>query len=219
MPDLSHWPDSADVELLLRSNSYWPTDAIKQAIAREQASIGALAAAGEWEARVGWGPFLAGPAPETREFEEINHNGELDLEGGLVELRSLRIYGQAVDLGTVRQMKAGVGGAGVRVTHRLKLGYRGYGFRGYSGSVTPVEVTGIWGCVESVPADVWQQVLQRAALTALQQIENLQSIGSISQAGFSKSYDVVGIISQKDLQGIWEKGFDTYARLWQRVCV
>lgn len=228
--DLSRYCTADDIELLLRSASFWPTDAKKQALAREQAGIAAQAAAEEWESRVGWGPFLASGEPETRYLERMTVDGELDLQGGMVEVQSIKGgTSSMLDLARVRAVKAQAGGSRARPIVRLALGYGayggyssyGYGYGEYSGGYGNMgqgyEVTGLWGCVESVPADVWQQIQQKAALTTLEQIENLQSIGSIAQAGFSKSFDVVGIISQKDLSDLWGKGFNRYANIWARV--
>lgn len=227
--DYSSYPGSDDIELLLRSAALWPIDAKKQLLAREQAGIAAQSAAEEWETRTSWGPFLATHEPETRYLERITQDDELDLQGGMIEVQSIqRGAGSVLSLSQVRAIKTGIGGSRARPITRLALGLGnsdgygyGYGYGGWSWGGNSAlglgcSVSGLWGCVETVPADVWQQIQQKAAVIALQQIEILLSMSSISQAGFSKSYDVRNIITPLSLVNIWGKDFGSMAQAWSR---
>ncbi|HEX9997013.1 MAG TPA: hypothetical protein VGB45_07720, partial [Abditibacterium sp.] len=71
MPELNREPDYRDVETLMRSANYWPTDPTKVLFAREQAQTGAMAAVEEWRRATGWTPFLvSATAPfTTRDFD------------------------------------------------------------------------------------------------------------------------------------------------------
>ncbi len=217
--DFATYPTGAHVEAMFRSTAFWPeaSDTGAIALARFQAENSALAAASEWETRVGWGPFLAPSSPETRFFESTSHRGELDLRAGLVELHSLKVLGREISVDLDRQTKVGVGGAGHRVVTRLRLGQVVCDY-GYS-KEPPIEVTGIWGACQVVPEDVWAGILQRGALTTLQQIQNNPGIASLSQAGFSLAFDPVGVISPNLLLTVWGKDFPSLAALWKRVIV
>lgn len=206
MPFLSY-PTAADVEALLKSSSYWPVDANKQDFARLQADIGARAAADEWERLTGWSPFVADGEATTREF--WNTGQRIDFGGGALRIESVSVGETVLE---VQRYRLDPENAAVRGT--ALTGIRLLSPRSGSG---PVSVTARWGRVEHVPGDVWQAIQQKAALIALTQIENLQSIASISEDGFSKSYDIVGIVTQKDLVGIWGKDFEKIATRWQRV--
>lgn len=213
------YPTGADVEALLRSASYWPTDALKQDFARLQADIGAAAASEEWERLTGWAPFLAGDiATERTYYDGVDSRGRLDFMGGAVNIESVAREGQnAMPVSAYRAYPENAVSRGQAVT-ALDFGRHGYYSSGWgSGAYGEIIVLARWGCVDKMPADAWQAIQQKAALIALTQIENLQSIASISFDGFSKSYDVVGIVTQKDLVGIWGKDFEKLASRWTRV--
>ncbi len=150
--------------------------------------------------------------------------------GGLVELQSVRIYGREVELSQVRQLKSQVGGSRIRAVTDLRLGriigqssgctasgsFGDWNSGSSSLSVAPIEVTARWGVADTWPADVWAEMLDEANSKSLTRIENLQSTGSLQQAGFGKSLDVVGIITQKDLFTS-AKTFDKYSALYRRT--
>jgi hypothetical protein len=198
------------VEALLKSSGYWPTDAGKQDFARLQAQAGAQAAADEWKRTTGWNPFLIqSTAPSERSFWSVDSRGFLDFAGGAVSVESVWLGGNLI--GGYRFEPENATSRGMAITG-IQLGVR-YGVS----FAQPVVVNAVWGRVSQIPGDVWQAIQQKAALIALTQVENLQSIASISEDGFSKAYDVVGIVTQKDLVGIWGKDFDKIAGRWMRV--
>lgn len=208
------YPTPDDVEALLKSASFWPTDSNKADFARLQAQIGAAAARDEWETVTGWSPFLAASTATTRTFETTDHTGYLDLSGGALSIQSVQLGPTSLTLGshfTPQPSNA----------PQQQKPFTGLRFLNRTYPHTPphqISVTGQWGYCASVPGDAWQAVLQKAALIVLTQIENLQSIASISQDGFSKAYDVVGIVTQKDLAtGIWNKDFAKIAARYKRV--
>lgn len=213
------YPSAADVEALLKSSSYWPTDATKAEFARLQAAIGASAAADEWERVTGWAPFLVDKSvATTREFwDGPDSRGFLDFEGGALEVESVSVNGNALVAGGYGGYRLEPENAASR--HKpitgLHLGYRA-GF--YNLHAQPIVVKALWGWGRTLPADVWQAIQQKAALIALTQIENLQNIASISEDGFTKAFDVVGVVTQKDLVTlVWGKSFNTTAERYVRV--
>jgi hypothetical protein len=212
------YPSAADIEALLKSSSYWPFDANKQDFARLQADIGARAAADEWERLTGWSPFVANSNVATpREFWETDSRGRVDFQGGAISIESVSVGGVVISAGGPTGYRVKPENAVSRktaITH-IDLGGR-YGYSS-AYSANPIVVTALWGRVRAIPGDVWQAIQQKAALIALTQIENLQSISSISEDGFTKAYDVVGIVTQKDLVNIWGKDFEKIACRWQRV--
>lgn len=221
------YPTPADVEALIRSAGYWPTSSAKQSLALIQAQIGAEAAKDEFEHLTGWTPFLADEAATEREFDTVDTRGYIDFEGGALEIESVTINGTPLVFRTgyrpqpVNAISRKEAFTGIEVGSRFG-GYSSYAY-GSSG-LNPFIVSARWGRVDEIPGDVWQAIQQRAALIVLTQIDNLQNIASLSQDGFSKAYDVVGTITQKDLaaggiggEGVWGKNFALIAQRWTRV--
>ena len=235
MPDYTQYPQGPDVAVLLKSAGLWPEgdeSAPKVQMAYEQAAIGARAAWQEWETRTGWTPFLAAPdalsnpastSVQTRTFmldpRTYASAGVVSLGGGLLRLDGVRLNEQPLLASRIVLTPSDARPRNVPYTTLRDTWAPYYG--GWGGWVpwqpVRVEVTGVWGYCTEVPGDVWEQLNQRAALFTLTQIENLQSIASVSQDGFSKAYDVVGIISQKDLSQIWSKDFDRFVERYKRV--
>lgn len=224
------YPDAAAVEALVRSAGYWPSHPTKQELARVQAEIGAAAARDEWERVTGWEPFLAGAQPSARTFNATDHSGFLDFEGGALAVSSVSIGGQSA-LGVTRYqpqpenaVSRGQAFTGIQMgCNNSTLIKPNFTFNG-DAEFGRIEVVARWGRVEEIPGDVYQAILQKAALIVLTQIENLQSVASISMDGFSKAYDIVGIPTGKDLVaggvgggGIWGSGFKAISARWKRV--
>lgn len=215
----ANYPDAGDVEILLRSSSFWPTDASKKSLAQEQAAIGAAAAADEWEKRASWRPFLASYAetsPQTRPFA-MPRDGQIDFRGACQSVISVNYGGSSIEASQY-ELLDGENLAFEPPYTGIRLGGgRAMGAWSSAGQ-TPnrVLVSARWGRCETVPPFVWQQILQAGALIALTSVENLQSIASISQDGFSKAFDVVGIITQKDLLTTWSKTFLQSAMQYRR---
>jgi len=222
MPLLSY-PTATDVEALLKSAGYWPTDSGKQDFARLQAEIGAVAAVDEWARLTGWNPFLADNLATERVFDGVDSRGFLDFDGAAVSVTSLSINGTVQTLNEQYQLHPQNAASRKEAIRGLQLGSRG-GYSNFYGAAGRIVVTARWGRVDAIPGDAWQAMQQKAALITLTQIENLQSVASISEDGFTKAYDVVGIVTQKDLAaggmgggGIWGSNFEKIAIRWQRV--
>ena len=210
------YPTPATVETLIRSAGYWPTDPTKEALAQIQTQIGLEAARDEFERLTGWNPFVAGPVATERRFEATDHSGYLDFQGAAVEVTSVAVAGVVQSPGQFSLQPINALSRGEPILG-LQMGTRGAA----TGSIA---VVARWGRVAEIPGDVYQAILQKAALVVLTQVENLQSIASISEDGFSKAYDTVGIVTQKDLAaggmgggGIWGANFEKIAARWKRV--
>lgn len=223
MPNYTTYPTAADVELLLKSASYWPEgddSSPKVLYAREQATIAAAGAAREFENRTGWLPFLAKPAATTRLFDATSGDGVLEFGAGLL-----------ADPAPVFKLAQGDTVYGVDTSYWLQpanapdqeLPYTRlqsinsiFGGRVWSWP-NRLSITGRWGYCATLPPDVWVAIQKKAGVEVLASIENLQSIASISQDGFSKAYDVVGIITQKDVLDRWGKDFDRFCTRYTRA--
>lgn len=222
MPSYTSYPAAADVEALLKSAKYWPedSDATAVAFAREQAAIAASGAAVEFERRTGWLPFLAKAEPTARMFDATTGEGVLELGGGLLPspapVATLTAGGATYQENISYWLQpASAPDQGLPYT-RLQFVHSLFGGRVWS---TPnrITITGRWGYAATVPPDVWVALQKKAGVEVLASIENLQSIASISQDGFSKAYDVVGIITQKDVLDRWGKDFDRFCTRYTRV--
>lgn len=221
------YPDAAEVENIMRSTRLWPTDPNQIARARRQAEMGANAGVGHWERVTGSAPFLAVDDVATpREYEGSDINGFLDFEGGALRIESVSIGERVLTANQFRSWPLNAvsrGGAilGLRMNTYAGsfggfgadwyLGGNGYGMRPL------ITVNAVWGRVNAIPGDVFQAIAQYGARIALSQIENTQSIASISQDGFNKALDIVGILSQKDLADVWGKDFKEIIAPWRRM--
>lgn len=211
----TNYPSAQEVEALIRSAGYWPLDTTKHALAQIQAQIGVEAARDEFERLTGWNPFMASDTPTQRLFDSTDQNGYLDFQGAAVAVTSLSIAGQPQNLGTHFHLQPQNAASRGEAILGLQLGSRSHSALSTPGTIA---VTARWGRVDAIPGDVYQAISQKAALIVLTQIENLQSVASISEDGFSKAYDIVGIVTQKDLvTGVWSKDFDRIAARWKRV--
>lgn len=216
-----NYPAVSDVEVMLRSATYWPTNAAQIAYAQEQARTTIDAAVAEFETRTGWTPFLAAQAIETETFDGTDHTGYLDLEGGMAEITGVSLNEQSYVLGTqwwpqpqnARRRKKPY--TGIQLNVNTGFGMAAFGL----GRPGRISVSGRFGYCEEVPADAWLAMMRLAAAQTLGQIENAQGVASISQDGFSKAFDVVGVITQKDLLGELSKRFDKIASSYVRVVV
>lgn len=218
MADLTTWPTWEDVRNKLMSASFWPTDTNKQALAQEQAEIAVASVVAEFERRTGWMPFLADAVAGTWYFDNTDAYGELAFDGGFVTISSLTINGTLQTLNTnyTTEPRNAVN-LGQPIT-RINMVHGGFR-TGYPTTPNNIVVVGRRGYTTTLPADVWQAVQEMAALVALTSVENLQSIASISMDGFSKAFDVVGVITQKDLLTSWGKKFDVKVQQYMRVVV
>lgn len=214
------YPTAADVENWLKSTGFWPvSDGTDEGDAQEeraqiQAGIAAAAAADEWEKLTGWLPFLADESASDRTFDETDTTGYLDFEGGAVTVNTVTVNGSALVLNTGYFLEPrnprGRPYTGIQVGSR-------WGYHSPYGPRNSIVVNARWGYSTTVPADVWQAILQRASINTLRGIPNEQDIASISQDGFSKQLDIVGVLTQKDIAQGGDKDFVTFAMRYQRV--
>ncbi|HEX9998369.1 MAG TPA: hypothetical protein VGB45_14620 [Abditibacterium sp.] len=212
------YPTATDVEVKLKSSSFWPTDATKQLLAQHQAQIGAAGAAAEWERMTGWNPFLAPPASQphkTRPYNGSDLDGVLNLRAAAQEISSVSVDGRVLVAERDFWLLSSADEENLAFEPpytALKLLYPMVG----SSRPGRVKVTARWGYVDAIPPDVWQKIQEAATLVALTSIENLQSIASIGIDGFNKAFDVTGIITQQNLLQTWGKDFHTAAKLYAR---
>lgn len=226
------YPSAADIEVVLKSGAFWPTDARAQLYARRQAQVAAESAAAEAEHIMGWGPALAlrddngELLTQTRYFEGGDHNGDLQLGGGLLVSTetpftvSIGGVAQTRDYApflkyltrdtrspvvTIRSLFGNYGGGG------WSSGY-GYG----QGGGARIAITGVWGKFLELPADIFEVCQHKAIANMMDYIYNEQSIGSISQDGFSQSFDITGVRTQQNIAETGAKNFNSLCQSHQR---
>lgn len=219
MADYSQYPTATDIEVLMKSVGAWPTNSTAQAFASEQASICAVGAAAEWERRTGWHPFLKGDDDEVRTFEQTTPRGVLDLGAGLLELTSITVGTETYTEGEQFRL-LGLNNSLNQypfTTVHFKCPINAF----YTRPIwdRQITITGKWGFASVIPADAWMAMLRYAGVNVLSQLENQQNVASLSQDGFSKQFDVVGVITQQDLLNEWSKIFDRTVGLYRRVTV
>lgn len=219
MPDYTDYPTTEDIEVLMKSVGAWPSDTTAQAFATEQASICVAGSIKEWERRTGWIPFKKQSTDTTREYTQTDPYGYLDLKAGILSVTSVVVgtetYTVNDDFKLMRlnSAQAEYPFDGIRFRNPINA------YNTYPVWETEIEVTGKWGFSEEIPADAWKAILRQAGVDTLSQLENQQDIASISQDGFTKAFDVVGVITQKDLLTEWNKIFDKIVGLYRRVTV
>ena len=226
------YPSAQHIEVALKSGGFWPEDTNAQEYARFQAAIAADGAAAQFENETGWEPTLAGFLPdgeipardadgkllgETRYFDGGDHNGDLDLQGGLLRLDSVSIGGtvQSRDYAPYLHRFSRSPQTPI-IAIRRSFGRSAAWGSGYGAGGNSIAITGVWGRFLSVPADVFLAVQQRAIARMMDLIENEQSIGSISQDGFSKSFDITGIRTQQNIAESGSKDFNTLVANYMR---
>lgn len=217
--DYSQSPSAEHVEILLRAANYWPTDNDQIDGALLQAQINIAGAVAQFERRTGWHPFVSsGVISEIRRFSATDPYGVLDLRGGLLTLTSLTIGGSARTINeNVWALPANASNITEPYT-QLQI-YGSYGH--LNGYVKPnqIVVTGEWGRFRLWPADAWQAVLREAALQTLTTTNQEQDMGSISEDGFSESYDLVGPIDPKTIAKMWPDEFEKAVQRFRRIVV
>ena len=212
------YPTAQTVEVSLKSSGFWPEDAAKQILAQSQCEIGAAAAASEWEKRTGWSPFLMKPdAPvQSRPFNGTDLDGVLNLRAAAQEIAGLIAGTRALVEGTDFWLLASADPDDLA----YEPPYTALRFlrpRAHPLRPGEIRVSARWGFCSELPPDVRQQILDAAKLVALTSVENLQSIASLSVDGFSKAFDVTGIITQQNLLQTWGKNFDKAMKPYTRT--
>lgn len=222
MADYTKYPTGTDIELLLKSANYWPPDSAPNlvALAQEQAQIAADGAAAEFERVTGWLPFLAKPMATARVFDGTNQTGTLELKAGLLAdpapivqlVTSSQTYTADVSyfMQPATAPDQGLPYTRIKFTHSI--------FGGMTWSLpNRLTITGRWGYCATVPKDVWVAIQKKAAVETLASIQNVQDIGSLSQDGFSKSWDITGVITQSKLLDVWGVTFKQFGTRYTRI--
>lgn len=219
--DYSTPPNAKTVEAFLKGATFWPTDPNKQRLAEFNAQLVVDAALNEWENLTGYTPFLASTVASTRTFyidsKRFSEAGVIPIDGGLARFDSATFTGAYGVPGGRFIPKPD--NAVVKKQPITWLHYPMFRHRGYATSrdfPLEISVTGLWGYATSFPPAAYNAINQRAAVNLLRQIENQQSLASISQDSFSKEYDIVGILTQKDVANGGDKDFIVIAERFQR---
>lgn len=226
--DLTRYPNGDDIVDRMKAVDFWPHDAGDQAYGQIQADINAAAAATDFENQTGWAPFLspADFAVETRTFEFYDEyalrralaGGVLVLNGGLLELTGCTVNGTTQTIGQSVYLRPSDALNRRRPYTNLFFPFFLYN-RHSSFRHLNIQVTGRWGFCTTVPADAWYAIASFGAANSLADINVIQDTASISQNGFSKSWDIVGTITPKDLLAEWPKQYKKVVDAYRRQVV
>ncbi|BCM89049.1 hypothetical protein IAD21_00892 [Abditibacteriota bacterium] len=222
------YPTAGHIEAVLKSAAIWPENDVLQTYARFQADIAAKAAADQCENLLGWDRALVerGEGGEliaaTRYFDGGDHNGDLNLNAGLLRFDSVSIGGtlQTRDYTpnfkrlSNRSDSPIIAFRGAFYGNRAGIWGSGYG-AGYGGN--RIAITGVWGRFLKVPADLFEVCQHKAMANMMDYVYNQQSIGSISQDGFSESFDITGVRTQQNIAETGAKNFNSVCATWARV--
>jgi hypothetical protein len=209
-------PLASYVKGLLIGARFWPTDPIEQRQAEMQAEMNIQGAIAEFNRRTGWHPFVnSSGAPQTRTFTATDSNGVLELGAGLLSLTSVSMGGQSY----VQDIQFWLEPANASYEGEPFTSVLFNGRYGTSMYATPnrISITGVWGRYREWPADAWNEILRKAAIQTLAVINQEQDVASWSEDGFSESYDIVGVITPKDLFTSSTKPFDECVSRYRRV--
>ncbi len=185
-------------------------------------------ASAEWESRTGWGPYLSTGQVTTRLFDPPRQGRSLYLQGGLLSLTSLAVGVVPGPDGSYADSGAS---AGTLLTPNLNFYLRPQNAAVRGLAVTEVEflsrlggvpqsvaVAGVWGRSLLVPGDVWQAVLQKAALDCLPEL------GISLTGGLVKIEDVQYLTGSGgspllNAAGQWEPKFEKLVGRKKRIVV
>lgn len=210
---LRGWPTDSDLAARIESCGVVDTDCQQFQAIDLAAKI--EAAIDTFEECTRWTPFLAGEEPTTRTYD-WPAGGYLNLDGGLVSLTSVASGGQALTAGlhyvpkpdNAPQRKKPYTSLALRAGLSLPLGMS-YGFR------RTVEVTGVWGCVNSVPAGVFEAVLGYAAALCVPELALSISSGlyKMDDIQFAGS----GVTPLSSERAMWEAAFQSAVTRFKRI--
>jgi hypothetical protein len=222
MADYTQYPQSADIQAIYAATGLVIGSTPDYASA-------ALAAAIEWESRVGWYPYLAAGSPSLRHFDppssgpkagrlsSVEGGKELDLDGGLVSIPTINIgvipgfSGTAlvVDLQFYMQPNNALAN-GLAYTYVNFL-------TAVRGVPKSIGITGLWGRVTTVPADVWRVIQQRAASLVAPEIQTQISRGRVEAktADMDYRFDPAGALAM-DVKK-WDSEFNRMVGIKKRV--
>ena len=227
------YPSPDDVESFLKSASYWPEvpdDDPKALRARHEAENGVAYAIGRWETLTGFTPFLTSPTADPVTFP-IYWDGStpvVQFGNGVVELLDASIGNSTLPFtplvpGLAPSLRLLPGDGPVKNRPYLAMAFSPYSWNFYHRMTLrgplQIDVTARVGFGFKLPEDAWGQIREYAALCTLIGVENLQNIGSLSIDGFSKTFDIVGVIDQKTILATWGKDFDKVAKRFERMVV
>lgn len=222
-PTYPNYPTADDVEAHGRSTGLWPEDddsgsaTVDQLRAKDQAQKAINWVIAEWERRVNWLPFLAtDEMDEERDFDRIDDSGYINLEGGIVSIDSLVIAGETMVEGTDFRLEPRNAAKQGKPFEEIRMLSRR---RWYLRDLGQIVVAARWGYSSTVPADAWGAMVETAARIVLKSTRNEQNISEISQDGFTKSFDIVGTLTQQDLVKLWETSFRGVYEGYKRVVI
>ncbi len=235
---VNHYPDGDALKQFLLGLSVL---AITAAVGGMDTDGAAAAAADDWERQTRWLPFLSPGQSETRTFDPPADSPILFLSAGLLSLSRITVNvvgGSAgVPLAWGRDFRllpqnAPAQSKPYEMVEFLSGGYRadawqagfagiGYGFSplaGAYGQAGSMQITGEWGRVPAVPADVAQAVLRMGALQLAPELAAAISGGLVERKdGDETERFAVGSTSAMSTQmAAWERTRERALARWTR---
>lgn len=215
----SKWFSGSDIADILRTLQVWPDDTDMRALFTTQCGLSAAAMKAEFEHLTGRKPFLA--TAGTRYETSTDGRGYLDLSAPLLAAAPTIVIGDRTlventdfYLMPANALMDGEAFTGIQFTSPY--------FNGAAFYTQPnrIAITGTFGWVTAVPADVWRHGANMAALLTVMSVQTSQDVASISQEGFEMSFDLVGPVDDKtrlnSLNGfpaLWRACISRYTRI------
>lgn len=212
--DYTQPPTLADYKVLLQSLNVYPADVNSmQERADEQLTNIAAGVWREFQRRTGKQPFLpratsggSDDGGDVLYFDGSDYNGIVQLVPAALQIISVTVKGSALTANTgywaEPQNASFLSQPFTRLELRTPVPVRGVDDK------RQIAVRAVWGWKRQLDADQWMHILRYGCAMALGQIENLSNVASINQDGFSKGFDIVGVLTQKDLEQAMQKRFD-----------
>lgn len=218
--DYTRKPRPSDIEEMLSGATWWPevAEQDKTSAALKQAEMNIDAAVAELENRTGWRPFVSSGVSRTYYYDKTDYGGYLNLHRGFQSISSVTVAGQSYTLNTQYvprpsgAIEDGQAFLGIKFSHSV-YGGDAYGFP------DRIAVTGIAGRYAIWPGNAWVAVFRAAAVMTLTTINIPQDPAGWGEGVFNESYDVVGIITPKDVLAEWSKQLDPIIQQYKIVGV
>ncbi len=188
-----------------------------------------MAASSDFEYRVGWGPYLATSGPSVRYFDPPGVGPKAGIQSGVRGGKQLNLNAGLLDL-TALAIGVVPGFPGTVLTPDLQfyLGHRNALEMGWPytyvdfltavrGIPKSISIHGVWGCVDSVPYDVWDAILGYAAYKCTPEIMFSLTRGRKSVKTTDDIEYVFDPQLMKNLSDGWKCTFDALVETKKRV--
>ena len=222
MPDYSTWFSGDDIATILKGLKVWPAaddtspdGSDLEELFQEQCDISADAVKDEFETRTGRKPFLITRA--TLPHDTTTTDGMLHLSIPAKTIYGVNISGSVtpVDPTTYWTYPTTSALTGSPIEF-IQFSQNYFGGR-VATKPNQIVVDADYGYSNTIPAMVWRAGSNMAALMAISSIQGESDLSSISEDGFSQSFDLVGPIDDKTRMKLWPEQWEKVIRAYTRI--